>query len=100
MNDVDTRSGSGALGAVVGFLGGALVGTVLTLLVAPRSGTETRRRIAGKAASSRDALARVGSAAKQVTATAQAAFTTALHEESAPDGWETGASPSPRSSAR
>ncbi len=100
MNDVDTRSGSGVLGVVVGFLGGALVGTVLTALLAPRSGTETRRRIADKATSSKDTLARVGSAAKQATAAAQAAFTTALHEESEPDGCETGASRSPRSSAR
>ncbi len=85
MNDMETRSGPGVLGVVVGFLGGALVGTVLTLLVAPRSGPETRRRIADTAARSRDALARVEGAAKQATAAAQAAFTTALHEESAPD---------------
>jgi len=45
MNDAETRSDAGAFGAMVSFLGGALVGTVLTLLLAPRSGKEARRRI-------------------------------------------------------
>lgn len=44
MNDAETRSDTGAFGAMVSFLGGALVGTVLTLLLAPRSDGELPRR--------------------------------------------------------
>ncbi len=81
MNDLETRSGTGALGVVAGFVGGALVGAVVTWLLAPRSGTETRRRIVEEAERSKAALQRVGTAAKQATSAARTAFTTALHEE-------------------
>jgi len=76
MNDLETRGGAGAFGVVVSFLGGALVGTVLTLLLAPRSGKETCRAIGQKAE-------RIGIAAKQATCAAQAAFTTDPPGESA-----------------
>ena len=63
MSDVETRRGSGGLGVVAAFLGGALVGGVLTLLLAPRSGAETRRKIVEQAERSNDAVARIGAAA-------------------------------------
>ena len=84
MSELETRNNAGVLGVLAGFLGGALVGTVLTMLLAPRSGPETRRRIVEKAERSREALDRVGTAAKEATSAARTAFTTALHEESKP----------------
>ena len=84
MNDVETKGGVGAAGVIAGFLGGALVGAVLTLLLAPRSGPDTRRKIVERAERSRDALERVGTAAKEATSAARAAFTAALHEEAVP----------------
>ncbi len=84
MNELEARNGSGALGLLAGFLGGALVGTAVTLLLAPRSGPETRRKIAEEAERSKDALERVGTAARQASSAARAAFTAALHEESRP----------------
>lgn len=84
MSEIETRSGTGVLGVLAGFLGGALVGTVVTMLLAPRSGAETRRKIVEKAERSKEALARAGTAAKEATSAARTAFTTALHEESTP----------------
>jgi gas vesicle protein len=84
MSELETRSGMGALGVLAGFLGGALLGTVVTMLLAPRSGAETRRRITEQAERSRETLGRVRTAAREATAAARTAFTTALHEESAP----------------
>lgn len=84
MSELETRSGTGALGIVAGFLGGALVGTVMTMLLAPRSGPETRRRIAERAERSKEAMERVGTAAKEATSAARTAFTAALHEERTP----------------
>jgi gas vesicle protein len=84
MSELETRSGTGVLGVLAGFLGGALVGTVVTMLLAPRSGAETRRRIVERAERSKEALGRVGTAAKEATSAARTAFTTALHEEPAP----------------
>jgi len=76
MNDAETRSDAGAFGAMVSFLGGALVGTVLTLLLAPRSGKEARRRIGQGAVC-------IWVAAKQATSAARAAFGTEPHGERA-----------------
>ena len=81
MNELETRTGTGVVGVLAGFLGGALVGTVLTMLLAPRSGPETRRRIVEKAEHSRDELERIANAAREATAAARTAFTAALHEE-------------------
>lgn len=84
MSEVETRSGTGALGMLAGFLGGALVGAVVTMLLAPRSGAETRRRIVERAEHTKEALARAGTAAKEATSAARTAFTAAMHEESTP----------------
>ncbi len=82
MNEIETRSGSGAFGILAGFLGGALVGTVVTLLLAPRSGAETRRRMMDRASRSRDVLTRAGTAAREASTAARTAFSNALHAES------------------
>jgi len=84
MSDVETRSGTGALGVAAGFLGGALVGAVLALLLAPRSGRETRERMREQAKRSRDALEHIGTVAKRAASVAGAAVTTALHDERTP----------------
>jgi gas vesicle protein len=84
MTEPETRNGSVALGVLAGFLGGALVGTALTLLFAPRSGADTRRRIAERAEHSKETLERVGIAAKEATSAARTAFTAALHEQGTP----------------
>lgn len=82
MNELNTttRTGMSALAVLAGFVGGALVGTVATLLLAPRSGAETRRRIAERAARSRETLERLGTAAMEGATAARTAFTTAMTE--------------------
>ena len=84
MSELETRGGTGALGVLAGFLGGALVGTVVTMLIAPRSGEETRRKILARAERSKETLERVGTAAREATTAARTAFTNALHEEGVP----------------
>lgn len=84
MNELETRRGTGALGVLAGFVGGALLGAAAMLLLAPRSGAETRRRIAERAERSREALERMARAAGEAAATARTTFGTALHEERPP----------------
>lgn len=84
MSELETRSGSNALGVLAGFLGGALIGTVVTMLIAPRSGAETRRKILARAERSKETLERVGTAAREATTAARTAFSTALHDVGAP----------------
>lgn len=81
MNELETRRGTGWLGVLAGFAGGALVGTIATLLLAPRSGAETRRRILDRAERSKDSLARMATAAREGATAARTAFTSAIHEE-------------------
>jgi len=84
MSEIETRTGVSGLGVLAAFLGGALAGTVATLLLAPRSGAETRRKIAETAERSKETVERVGIAAREAAVAAQAAFTTKLHEEGQP----------------
>lgn len=76
-----TRNGMSGLQMLAAFLGGALAGTVATMLLAPRSGTETRRRIADAANRSKEKMERLGTAAREATTAARTAFTEALNEE-------------------
>ena len=83
-NEIEARSGTGILGVLAGFVGGALIGAVATLLLAPRSGAETRRRIIDRAERSKRALERMPVAAKESAAAARAAFAHAMHPEAPP----------------
>jgi gas vesicle protein len=84
MSELETRtSRTSTLGILAGFLAGAAIGTIATLLLAPRSGAETRRRILDRAERSRDTLERMASAAREGASAAQTAFTTAMHGEEA-----------------
>ncbi len=82
MSDIETRTSW--LAVMAGFIGGAAIATVATLLLAPRSGAETRRRIAERAERSRDALERMSAAAREGATAARTAFTAAMHEEAPP----------------
>lgn len=83
MTELETRTRPSTLGILAGFLAGAAVGTIATLLLAPRSGADTRRRILDGAERSRDTLERMASAAREGASAARSAFTAAMSEETA-----------------
>lgn len=72
------HSRSGALTLFLAFAGGALVGGTAALLFAPRSGTETRRRISGAVHDTRGVASRMPHAIHEASSAAQAAFAAAL----------------------
>jgi gas vesicle protein len=76
---------SGALTLFLAFVGGALVGGTAALLLAPRTGAETRRRITGAVDETKEVASRVPNAVRQASSAAQAAFTAALKEGAAED---------------
>jgi gas vesicle protein len=78
----DQNRGMGAFGAVVAFACGAVAGATAAILLAPRSGAETRRQIADAAGQSRDKVGRLGVAAREATVAAREAFADALHSKS------------------
>ena len=80
MNELETRKELGVLGMLAAFAGGALLGAIATLLLAPHSGADTRRWIVEGAERSRDALDRMGRAAREAATTARSTFTAAMHE--------------------
>lgn len=55
----DDRHGYSAGHLALAFLGGAAAGAITALLLAPRSGAETREQIAQRASTARDDLAHV-----------------------------------------
>lgn len=75
----------GGLTLFLAFVGGALVGGVAGVLLAPRSGPETRRRITGAVDDTREVASRVPKAIREASSAAQAAFTAALEESAARD---------------
>jgi gas vesicle protein len=77
---------SGGIALLFAFVGGALVGGTAALLLAPRSGAETRRRIAGVVEDTKEVASRMPGAIRQASSAAQAAFTSALKESSGGDG--------------
>jgi gas vesicle protein len=81
---VQPRSGGFTL--LLAFLGGALVGGTAALLLAPRSGAETRRRITGAVEGSREAAARLPTALRRASGAAQSAFAAALKKSAGEDG--------------
>jgi len=80
MNEVETKNGTGGLGVALAFIGGALVGTVATLLLAPRSGPETVKRITEAAERSRHRVERMALATREAGQAARTAFASALQE--------------------
>ena len=80
MSEVETRNGTGALGVALAFIGGALLGTAATLLLAPRSGPETVKRIGEAAERSRHRVERMAFATREAGQAARTAFTSALEE--------------------
>jgi gas vesicle protein len=75
------RSSGNGFALFLTFAGGALIGGIAALLLAPRSGAETRRRIAGAAEDTRDAAARLPHALQAASSAAQEAFSVALGAE-------------------
>jgi gas vesicle protein len=71
---------NGTLSILLAFVGGALVGGTAALLLAPRSGEDTRRRITGAVDGTREVAARVPNAVRQASSAAQTAFTAAMKE--------------------
>ncbi len=76
---------NGGLMLFLAFAGGALVGGAAALLLAPRSGEETRRRITGAANDTKEVASRVPQAIRKASSAAQAAFVAALKESEGED---------------
>jgi len=74
----------GGLALLLAFVGGALVGGAIAVLLAPRSGAETRRSLAGAAGGTRDLAARLPKALRDASRAAQAAYTAALKDAQPP----------------
>jgi gas vesicle protein len=72
------QSGSSGLTVFLSFLGGALVGGVAAMLLTPRSGADTRKRLVGAANDTRELAARVPQAVREASAAAQEAFAGAM----------------------
>jgi gas vesicle protein len=72
--DAQDKVGHGTGTVVLAALGGAAVGAAVALLLAPRSGRETRRQIAGYVDTAKDTLARVPEALKQASHAAREAL--------------------------
>lgn len=62
---MDTEKSYGAGTIVLATLGGAAVGAITALLLAPRSGRETRQQLAGYVDTAKNAVARVPEALKK-----------------------------------
>jgi gas vesicle protein len=71
---------SGGLSLFLAFVGGALVGGVAAVLLAPHSGTETRRRITGAVDDTKAVASRMPQAIREASSAAQAAFVAAMKE--------------------
>ncbi len=72
--------GRGMGGVLLAFLGGTVVGGLAALLLAPRSGEQTRRRIVQMAESGREKAERVPVAVREASHAATAAFGKAMKE--------------------
>ena len=72
------QSGSGGLTLLLTFLGGALAGGVAAMLLTPRSGADTRKRLLGAANDTRELAGRVPQAVREASAAAQEAFAGAM----------------------
>jgi gas vesicle protein len=73
----------GGLSLLFAFFGGALVGGIVATLYAPRSGAETRRRMADAVDEARARASRVPEAVCEASSAARDAFTAAMKDNSA-----------------
>lgn len=71
-------SSNGAFTLFFAFLGGALLGGAAAALLTPRSGPETRRRIAGAVEGGQEVAGRLPRALRDASSAAQVAFAAAL----------------------
>lgn len=77
MNE-EVRTGRGLGSVLLAFLGGAVVGGVTALLLAPRSGEQTRKRIVEMAETGKEKAERVPVAVREAAQAATVAFEKAM----------------------
>jgi gas vesicle protein len=77
--NMSDQLGSGGMGLFFAFAGGALVGGVAALLLAPRTGAQTRKLLAGKFDDSKELASRVPQAYSEASTAAKDAFSAALN---------------------
>lgn len=75
------RSGYNGVDMLIAVLGGAAAGAAATLLLAPRSGRETRAQLSEFVNNSKDKARHVPPAVKAGAAAARKAFVETMHEE-------------------
>jgi gas vesicle protein len=80
-NASNPPSGPGFGPFLLALLGGAAAGAAAAYLTAPRSGTESRRRLQAAADDARVTVARVPAALRKATEAARDAFDEALHDD-------------------
>jgi gas vesicle protein len=74
----ENNGGVGAGGVILAFLAGAAIGGVAALLLAPRSGEQTRKRLAELSDEAKEKLARVPSALRDAERAAVGTFSETL----------------------
>jgi len=75
------RSGAGAGGVLLAFLGGAALGVTAALFLAPRSGAEARAGVKQAVGNTRDQVRRARLAAREAAQAAREAFATSMRAE-------------------
>lgn len=76
----EVKKGRGMASMLLAFLGGTVVGGVAALLFAPRSGEQTRKRIAEMAETGKEKAERMPVAVREASHAATVAFGKAMKE--------------------
>ena len=76
----EVKTGRGMASMVLAFLGGTVVGGLAALLLAPRSGEQTRKRIAEMAETGKEKAERMPVAVREASHAAAVAFGKAMKE--------------------
>jgi len=74
------QHGNTGLSVFLAFIGGAAIGGSAALLLAPRSGAETRKRITGAVDDAREMATRLPQAVRDASGAAQGAFVKSMKE--------------------